>query len=51
MTCPLVPLETKEALDELQLLAAEHGVVTKRGAKRFFLKKLWDRLANYYPAP
>eukprot|EP00984_Skeletonema_dohrnii_P008953 scaffold3350_cov78-Skeletonema_dohrnii-CCMP3373.AAC.3 len=51
MTCPLVPLETKEALDELQLLAAEHGVVTKRGAKRFFLKKLWDRMANYYPAP
>ena len=43
--------ETKEALEELQDLAAEHGVITKRGAKRMFLKKLWERMSNYYPAP
>jgi len=48
ITCRFVPLETKEALNELQRLAAEHGVVTKRGAKRFFLEKLWGRLANCY---
>ena len=48
ITCRFVPLETKEALNELQRLAAEHGVVTKRGAKRFFLEKLWGRMANYY---
>ena len=44
-------LKTKEALDELQRLAAEHGVVTKRGTKALFLKKLWGRMANYYAAP
>ncbi len=50
-TCRFVPLETKGALEELQDLAAEHGVITKRGAKRMFLKKLWERMSNYYPAP
>ena len=51
MTCQLVPLEIKEALEELQRLAAEHGVTTKRGTKQKFMKKLWERMANYYPAP
>jgi hypothetical protein len=51
MTCQLVPLEIKEALEELQILAAEHGVTTKRGTKQNFMKKLWERMANYYPAP
>ena len=51
MTCQYAPLATKEALDELQRLAAEHGVITKRNAKKKFLQKLWKRMANYYPAP
>ncbi|KAL7490735.1 hypothetical protein ACHAWT_000676 [Skeletonema menzelii] len=51
MTCKYVPVETKEALDELQMLAAEHGAITKRGAKKKFLQKVWDRMANYYRAP
>eukprot|EP00984_Skeletonema_dohrnii_P011634 scaffold4655_cov118-Skeletonema_dohrnii-CCMP3373.AAC.4 len=51
MTCQLVPLEIKEALEELQRLTAEHGVTTKRGAKQNFMKKLWERMTNYYPAP
>eukprot|EP00985_Skeletonema_marinoi_P026833 scaffold21193_cov66-Skeletonema_marinoi.AAC.1 len=51
MTCLLVPLEIKEALEELQRLTAEHGVTTKRGTKQKFMKKLWERMANYYPAP
>jgi hypothetical protein len=51
MTCQLVPLEIKEALEELQRLTAEHGVTTKRGTKQKFMKKLWERMANYYPAP
>ena len=52
MTCHLVPLEIKEALEELQRLAAEHGVTTKRGTKQKFMKKLWERMTNYYyPAP
>eukprot|EP00984_Skeletonema_dohrnii_P025204 scaffold14322_cov87-Skeletonema_dohrnii-CCMP3373.AAC.5 len=51
MTCKRVPFEVKEALEELQRLAAEHGVTTKRGAKQKFMKKLWERMANYYTAP
>ena len=51
MTCQLVPLEIKEALEELQRLAAEHGVTTKRGTKQKLMKKLWERMANYYTAP
>ena len=47
-SCPYVPPETKDALEELKRLAAEHGIVTKRGMKRQFLKKLWGRMANYY---
>ena len=51
MTCQYVPFATKETLDELQRLAAEHGVITKRNAKKTFLQQLWKRMANYYPAP
>jgi hypothetical protein len=49
-TCQHTPFEIKEALDELQRLAAEIGVKTKRGSKQMFLQKLWERMANYYPA-
>ena len=48
MTCPHVPLHIREALEELQLLAGEYGVTTKRGTKKLFMEKLWDRLSNYY---
>jgi len=51
MTCENTPLEIREALEELQRLAAESGVITKRGSKKKFLQKLWERMANYYPAP
>jgi hypothetical protein len=34
VTCQYVPFAIKEALDELQRLAAEHGVITKRNAKK-----------------
>ena len=51
ITCRFVPPETKEALEELKRLAAEHGIVTKRGMKRLFLKKLWGTMANYYSVP
>ena len=50
MTCKHTPLEIKKALEELQRLAAEVGVTTKRGSRKMFLQKLWGRLANYYPA-
>ncbi len=50
VTCRHVPLETKQALEELQDLAGKHGVITKRGAKKMFLKKLWNRMSNYYRA-
>ncbi len=51
MTCQHTPLEIKNALEELQRLAAEFGVTTKRGSKKMFLQKLWQRMANFYPAP
>ena len=49
-TCPNAPPEIKGALEELEMLAAEHGVMTKRGSKKKFMKKLWERMSNYYPA-
>lgn len=51
MICQHTPLEIKKALEELQRLAAEVGVTTKRGSKKMFLQKLWQRMANFYPAP
>ncbi len=50
MSCENVPSEVKGALTELQRLAGEHGVTTKRGEKQRFMKTMWERLANYYPA-
>lgn len=51
MTCQHTPLEIKQTLEELQRLAAEVGATTKRGSKKMFLQKLWQRMANFYPAP
>ena len=51
MTCEHAPSEVKAALAELQRLATENGVITKRGTKKKFMKKLWERMTTYYPAP
>ncbi|KAL9179974.1 hypothetical protein ACHAXT_007944 [Thalassiosira profunda] len=45
--CDSVPREVKDAFDELRRLAAEHKVITKRGSKRKFLEKVWNRLKSY----
>jgi predicted transcriptional regulator YdeE len=39
-----VPEDIKNALAELKTLAKEHVVVTKRGSKRKFIKKIWGRM-------
>mmetsp|Transcript_24465 Transcript_24465/g.39818 ORF Transcript_24465/g.39818 Transcript_24465/m.39818 type:complete len:392 (-) Transcript_24465:272-1447(-) len=48
MRCPHVPQEIKDALSELKQLAADHGIVTKRGSKKRFLEKVWTRMETHY---
>ena len=48
LKCMHVPSEIKDALSELQRLTVEHGVPTKRGSRKRFSKKLWDRLTTDY---
>lgn len=48
MTCNNVPREVKNAFDELRRLASENSVTAKRGSKKKFLEKIWDRMENYY---
>mmetsp|Transcript_21198 Transcript_21198/g.38935 ORF Transcript_21198/g.38935 Transcript_21198/m.38935 type:complete len:338 (-) Transcript_21198:76-1089(-) len=48
MSCPNVPQEIKNALDELKQLAVEHGIIAKRGSKKNFFKKIWRRMETYY---
>ena len=43
-SCPNVPQEIKDALVELKQLAVEHGVTTKRGTKKTFFEKIWERM-------
>ena len=47
LECCNVPEEVKIALEELKRLASEHCVVAKRGSKRNFLEKIWDRMQKY----
>ena len=47
MDCSNVPIEIKNALDELKSLAVEYGVRTKRGSKQALCKKVWGRMKNY----
>ena len=47
MNCSNVPIEIKNALDELKSLAVKYGVRTKRGSKQALCKKVWGRMDNY----
>ena len=48
MSCQRVPQDIRDALQELEMLAAQFGVTAKRGSKKYFMKKLWERMSNYY---
>lgn len=48
MSCQRVPQDIRDALQELEMLAAQYGVTTKRGSKKYFMKKLWERMSTYY---
>jgi hypothetical protein len=48
MTCPDVPQEVKNAFDELKRLAWEHGTSPKRGSRKRFVEKIWERMKQYY---
>ena len=47
LECCNVPVEVKNALEELKRLASEHSVAAKRGSKKNFLEKFWDRMQKY----
>ena len=47
MNCSNVPIEIKNAFDELKSLAVKYGVRTKRGSKQAFCKKIWGRIEDY----
>lgn len=47
MSCSQVPQEIKHALTELKNLAREYKASIKRGSKREFVMKVWDRLGDY----
>ncbi|KAL7542511.1 hypothetical protein ACHAXR_011845 [Thalassiosira sp. AJA248-18] len=48
MNCPCVPQEVKDAFDELKQLASEHGAAaTKRGPRKRFIKKIYERMDIY----
>ena len=47
MNCSNVPIEIKNAFDELKSLAVKYGVSTKRGSKQAFCKKVWGRMEDY----
>jgi hypothetical protein len=46
--CCHVPQEIKNAFEELKRLATEHSVLSKRGSKKKFLEKIWDRIEKYF---
>mmetsp|Transcript_12211 Transcript_12211/g.18440 ORF Transcript_12211/g.18440 Transcript_12211/m.18440 type:complete len:195 (+) Transcript_12211:2-586(+) len=48
MACPNTPREVKDAFGELKRLAMEHGTTAKRGSRRRFIMKIWDRMKRYY---
>jgi len=48
MACPHVPREVKNAFDELKRLASEHGTTAKRGSRKRFIEKIWERMKKYY---
>jgi hypothetical protein len=46
-SCPHVPQDIKHALTELKNLAREYKASVKRGSKKKFVEKVWDRLGSY----
>eukprot|EP00580_Thalassiosira_gravida_P014084 CAMPEP_0201682120 /NCGR_PEP_ID=MMETSP0494-20130426/51459_1 /ASSEMBLY_ACC=CAM_ASM_000839 /TAXON_ID=420259 /ORGANISM="Thalassiosira gravida, Strain GMp14c1" /LENGTH=592 /DNA_ID=CAMNT_0048165877 /DNA_START=2592 /DNA_END=4370 /DNA_ORIENTATION=- len=48
MTCPNVPQEVKNAFDELKRLSKEYGTIAKRGSRKRFIEKIWERMKKYY---
>jgi len=48
MTCPNVPQEVKNAFDELKRLSMEYGTIAKRGSRKRFTEKIWERMKKYY---
>ena len=47
ITCDNAPKEVRDALEELQRLALEHGATSKKGSRIRFIKKVWARLEEY----
>ena len=47
ITCDYAPKEVRNALEELQRLALEHGATSKKGSRIRFIKKVWARLEEY----
>ncbi|KAL7429057.1 hypothetical protein ACHAXH_003322 [Discostella pseudostelligera] len=48
MNCNNVPPEVKSSLDELKGLADTHSVKTRRGVKRRFFEKIWERITTHF---
>jgi hypothetical protein len=48
MNCPDVPQDVKNAFDELKRLAWESGTTPKRGSRKRFVEKIWERTKKYY---
>lgn len=46
-SCPHVPQDIKHALTELKNLAREYNASVKRGSKKKFVERVWNRLGCY----
>lgn len=48
LKCPHVPQDIKDAFDELKRLALEQDTTAKRGPRKRFIEKIWERMKSYY---
>lgn len=48
VNCSHVPHDIKSSLDELKGLADTHNVKTRRGIKRRFFEKIWERITSQF---
>jgi hypothetical protein len=48
LSCWNIPIEIRDAFDELKRLASEKNIITKRNSKKKFLEKVWARMQKYY---
>lgn len=48
MKCDAVQEEVKDAFDELKRLADEYETTTKRGLRKRFVEKIWQRMKRFY---